>query len=235
MSAYARWAGGGRHELGQNFLADHRTAARIARLVPPGPVVELGPGDGAVTRHLIRRAGPLTAVELDPRRAAALERRFGDRVTVVHGDMLRFAEPGPHHIVSNVPFGITTPLLRHLLGQAGWGTAVLLLQWEVARKRAAVGGTTQLTASWWPWFEFALAGRVPAGAFRPRPSVDGGLLVMSRRDRPLLDRRRRRAYQRFVAEAFRVGRVGGRRPRDLDAHGWVTSFGGGLAGRHPVT
>jgi 23S rRNA (adenine-N6)-dimethyltransferase len=104
----------------------------------------------------------------------------------------------------------------------------------VARKRAAVGGTTQLTASWWPWFEFSLAGRVPARAFRPRPSVDGGLLVMSRRDRPLLDRRRHGAYQRFVAEAFRAGRVDGWRPRDLDAHGWVTSFGSGLARRRPV-
>jgi 23S rRNA (adenine-N6)-dimethyltransferase len=234
MSAHGRWAGGGRHELGQNFLTDHRIAARIARLVPPGPVVELGPGDGAVTRYLLRRREPLTAVELDPRRAAALERRFGHQVTVVRGDMLRFREPGPHHVVSNVPFGITTPLLRHLLGQVGWGTAVLLLQWEVARKRAAVGGTTQLTASWWPWFEFALAGRVPAAAFRPRPSVDGGLLVMSRRERPLLDRGRRGAYERFVAEAFRAGRVDGRRARDLDAHGWVTSFEGGLAGRRPL-
>jgi 23S rRNA (adenine-N6)-dimethyltransferase len=128
MSAHARWAGGGRHELGQNFLIDHRIAARIARLVPPGPVVELGPGDGALTRHLVRRSEQLTAVELDPWRAAELERRFGDRMTVVHGDMLRFRRPEPHHVVSNVPFGITTPLLRHLLGQAGWGTAVLLLQ-----------------------------------------------------------------------------------------------------------
>ena len=154
----------------------------------------------------MRRPEPLTAVELDPRRAAALDRRYGDRVTVVHGDMLRFREPQHHHVVSNVPFGITTPLLRHLLGQAGWGTAVLLLQWEVARKRAAVGGTTQLTARWWPWFEFALAGRVPAAAFRPRPE---------RRRRGARDLaagggrcsiwRRRGAYQRFVAEAFRSG------------------------------
>ncbi|MGI5127514.1 ribosomal RNA small subunit methyltransferase A [Pseudonocardia sp. CA-107938] len=234
MSAHSRRFVGGRHELGQNFLTDHRIAARIARLVPPGPVVELGPGDGAVTRHLVRRPDPLTAVELDPRRAAALERRYGDRVTVVHGDMLRFRERRPHHIVSNVPFGITTPLLRHLLGQPGWGTAVLLLQWEVARKRAAVGGTSQLTAVWWPWFDFGLAGRVPAAAFRPRPSVDGGVLVMARRDQPLLEAGRRGAYQRFVVEAFQVGRVGRRRPRDLSAPDWVAAFGS-LAGRRRAT
>ena len=101
--------------------------------------------------------------------------------------MLRFRLTGPHHVVSNVPFGITTPLLRHLLDQRAWTTAVLMLQWEVARKRAAVGGTTLLTASWWPWYAFELAGRVPAAAFRPRPSVDAGILVLRRRDRPLLD------------------------------------------------
>jgi 23S rRNA (adenine-N6)-dimethyltransferase len=106
---------------------------------------------------------------------------FGPRVRVVHDDMLRFRLDGVHHVVSNVPFGITTPVLRHLLAQRAWSTAVLLLQWEVARKRAAVGGTTLLTASWWPWYEFALAGRVPSTAFRPRPGVDGGILVVGRR------------------------------------------------------
>ncbi|SHL40266.1 23S rRNA (adenine-N6)-dimethyltransferase [Pseudonocardia thermophila] len=224
MSTHVRWAGGGRHELGQNFLVDGRVAAWIARLVPPGPVVELGPGAGALTRHLIARPDPITVVEIDPHHAAALERRFGRRVAVVRGDMLRFRERRPHHVVSNVPFGITAPLLRHVLGQSSWCTAVLLLQWEVARKRAAVGGTTQLTALWWPWIDFTLAGRVPADAFRPRPSVDGGVLVMVRRERPLLDARRRGAYQRFVVEAFRAGQVAGRRPRDLDARGWVMLF-----------
>jgi 23S rRNA (adenine-N6)-dimethyltransferase len=69
---------------------------------------------------------------------------------------------------------------------------------------------------------------VPAAAFRPRPTVDGGLLVISRRSRPLLDPGRRGAYQRFVADAFRRGRAGRRRPRDVDASGWVTLFGDGL-------
>ena len=148
---------GGRHELGQNFLVDPGVRRRIVDLVPPGPepVLELGAGDGAVTRLLADGARPVTAVELDPRRAGALSRELAGRARVEQGDMLRFALDVPHHVVSNVPFAITTPLLRHLLGQRAWGTAVLLLQWEVARKRAAVGGTTLLTArpgtsSRWP-------------------------------------------------------------------------------------
>ncbi|WP_232663832.1 23S ribosomal RNA methyltransferase Erm [Pseudonocardia sp. TRM90224] len=198
---------GGRHELGQNFLTDRKVLARIAGLIPPGPVVELGAGDGALTTRLAARPEPVIAVELDPRRVDALHRRLGRKVRVVQCDMLRFRHDEPHHVVSNVPFGITTPVLRHLLGQRSWRTAVLLLQWEVARKRAAVGGTTLLTAMWWPWYEFSLAGRVPSAAFRPRPAVDGGLLVLHRRERELVPHAERAAYQRLVTTAFRGDRL----------------------------
>jgi 23S rRNA (adenine-N6)-dimethyltransferase len=241
MHRSSRRAVGGRHELGQNFLADPRIAARIAGLVPAGPVVELGAGDGALTRRLAARPDPLTAVELDPRRAAALRSVVGHRAHVVCADMLRFRLDAPHHVVSNVPFGITTPFLRYLLRQRAWRSAVLLVQWEVARKRAAVGGTTQLTAEWWPWYEFSLAGRVPAAAFRPRPSVDGGILVLHRRERPLVAGAERASYQRLVRTAFRGDRLlpalrgmpGARRwvgahglrtaqPRELTADQWAS-------------
>jgi 23S rRNA (adenine-N6)-dimethyltransferase len=221
----SRRALGGRHELGQNFLVDRRVVARIAALVPPGPVVELGAGDSALTRQRAVRADALTAVELDPGRAAALRRALGRRVRVVRTDMLRF-RPDVPNVVSNVPFGITTPVLRHLLGQRAWSTAVLLLQWEVARKRAAVGGTTLLTASWWPWYEFGLAGRVPASAFRPRPSVDGGILVIRRRAVPLVPPAERGAYQRLVREAFRGDRLLPAIGRMLPApQRWLTAQG----------
>ena len=236
---------GGRHELGQNFLSDRRVAARIPSLVPSGAVLELGAGDGALTRRLAARRGSITAVELDPVRVAELRRALGHRVRVVHEDMLRFRLAGDHHVVSNVPFGITTPVLRHLLAQQGWRTAVLLLQWEVARKRAAIGGTTLLTASWWPWYEFTLAERVPAAAFRPRPGVDGGVLVVTRRERELVDRAELVRYQRMVRAAFGGDRLvttlrrshpgirawltaqglsGSARPRELAAQHWASLF-----------
>lgn len=133
-------------------------------------------------------------------------------------------------------------MLRHLLGQRAWSTAVLLVQWEVARKRAAVGGTTLLTACWWPWYEFTLAGRVPSAAFRPRPQVDGGLLIVRRRKQALLDPVDRPTYQRLVRAAFsgdrlvpalrgvlpsarrwvaEQGLAASVRPRDLDVGQWV--------------
>lgn len=101
----------------------------------------------------------------------------------------------------------------------------------MARKRAAVGGTTLLTASWWPWFEFALAGRVPSAAFRPRPAVDGGILVLRRRVEPLVVDAEREPYQRLVRAVFGADRVArwargtgvdrSARPRDLTAEQWV--------------
>ena len=245
MPSSSRHAVGGRHELGQNFLVDRRVVARIAALVPPGPVLELGAGDGALTRQLAERGGDVVAVELDPGRVAGLRRAYGGRVRVVQADMLRFRLDTSHHVVSNVPFGITTPALRHLLGQRAWSTAVLLLQWEVARKRAAVGGTTLLTASWWPWYEFRLAGRVPATAFRPRPAVDGGILVIRRRPAPLVSPGERADVQHVVRAAFRGDRLlpavrgllpaarrwlaehhldPAVRPRDLTADDWASLY-----------
>ena len=131
--------------------------------------------------------------------------------------MLDFAlGTSPHHVVANVPFALTTPLLRRLLQQTTWDSAVLLLQWEVARKRAGVGGTTMLTANWWPWYEFSLVKRVPAAAFVPRPSVDGGILQIHRREAPLVVLSERGAYQELVRAVF-TGRGRGL-PAILRAH-----------------
>lgn len=191
-SGHRRSPHSGRHDLGQNDLRDPRVAVRIARLVAAtsGPVIELGAGDGALTGALVDALGrgrELTAVELDPDRAARLRRRRLSGVRVVTGDALTHPLPGgPHVVVGNLPFHLTTPVLRRLLHARDWTDAVLLVQWEVARKRAAVGGTTLLTARWWPWFDVGLGGRVPAAAFHPVPAVDGGILLLHRRGQPLV-------------------------------------------------
>lgn len=201
MSTHSR---PGRHELGQNFLVDQSVTDRIVELVAfrSGPIVEWGTGDGAITLGLATLDRPVEGIELDPGRAVRLGRRVGPHVCIREGDILRHAPPTGATVVSNVPFHLTTPVLRHLLGSPGWSHAILLLQWEVARKRAGVGGATQLTAQWWPWFDFRLDRRVPATAFRPRPSVDADLLVIERRPVPLIPLHRQRAYQQWVGAVF---------------------------------
>ena len=228
---------GGRRELGQNFLADRELIARIQRLVreeTQGPIIELGAGDGALTGPLARLNRPVTALEIDPRRVQRLRARFerDADVSVVQTDVLRYRFPAaPHTIVGNVPFHLTTAIIRKLLSERGWSGAVLIVQWEAARRRAGVGGASMLTASWWPWYDFGLVRRIPASAFRPVPSVDAGLLTMRRRAVPLVDERHeRQAYQAFVKQVFQapgrgleemIGRTGRvRRPELREWLGW---------------
>lgn len=193
---------GGRHELGQNFLVHTPTIDRIVSLVAAseGPILEIGAGGGALTAGLARLGRPLTAIDIDERRVAALCQSYPS-VRVEHADVLRHPLDAPV-VVGNVPFHLTTPITRRLLQRPSWRHAVLLTQWEVARKRAGVGGGTLLTAQSAPWFTFTLHGRVPARAFRPMPSVDGGLLSITRRPSPLVPTPERRAYERFVGDVF---------------------------------
>jgi 23S rRNA (adenine-N6)-dimethyltransferase len=195
----------GRHELGQNFLHDPGVIAAIVQAVDltDGPIVEVGAGDGALTCALQDLGRPLTAIEIDPRRAVRLATHTTSSTSVVQTDFLKYPLPrAPHVIVGNLPFHLTTAMLRRILHGSGWTDAVLLVQWEVARRRAAVGGATMMTAQWWPWFEFGLVRKVSASSFRPQPSVDGGLMTISRRADPLVDGADRRRYQAMVHQVF---------------------------------
>lgn len=198
---------GGRHELGQNFLTHQPTISTITTLVAAthGPILELGAGDGALTRPLARLGRSITAVDIDEHRAARLRRSLPG-VTVEHADALTVSLDSPV-IVGNIPFHLTTPIMRRLLTTGTWGEAVLLTQWEVARKRCGVGGSTMLTAQTAPWFSFTLHGRVPAAGFRPRPSVDGGVIGLRRRTIPLVPTGHRVRYEHFVRAMF-TGRGG---------------------------
>jgi 23S rRNA (adenine-N6)-dimethyltransferase len=195
----------GRHEYGQNFLHDRGVINAIVHTVAgtDGPIVEVGAGDGALTCALQKLGRPLTAIEVDPRRAARLASRTMGCTRVLQADFLNYPLPhAPHVIVGNLPFHLTTAMLRRILHGPGWTDAVLLVQWEVARRRAAIGGATMMTAQWWPWFEFGLVRKVSAASFNPRPSVDGGLLTISRRPDPLVDSTDRRRYQAMVHQVF---------------------------------
>ncbi|MFA5707797.1 23S rRNA (adenine(2058)-N(6))-methyltransferase Erm(46) [Mycolicibacterium sp.] len=195
----------GRHELGQNFLTDRNAVDMIVDLVSrtDGPIIEIGSGGGALTLPLQVLRRPITAIEIDPRHARTLERRVGPTTTIVHADFLRYRLPRtPHTLVGNLPFHHTTAMLRRILHAGHWTTAVLVVQWEVARRRAAVGGATMMTAQWWPWYDFGLAGRVPASAFTPQPGVDAGLMTITRRTDPLVDPALRTRYSAFVHTVF---------------------------------
>ena len=194
----------GRHEHGQNYLTDRQTIRRIIDLVRDtcGPILEIGPGEGALTRPLLSLGRPVHAVEIDPRLARKLNQELG-LATITEGDFLKHRIPDyPHVLVGNLPFHQTTAILRHILHAPGWTDAVLLVQWEVARRRAGVGGASMMTAQWSPWFEFTLHGRVPARAFTPAPGVDGGLMAIRRCPDPPIRMRDRRRFQALVHRVY---------------------------------
>lgn len=163
------------------------------------------------------------AVELDPVWAARLrqhvERTAPGCVRVVEADFRGFPLPTrPFRVIGSLPFGQSTDILRHLLDDptGSLERADVVVQWDVARKRAALPPATLLSTAWAPWWEFRLGRRIPAAEFRPVPQVDAGVLVVTRRHRPLLPAGMARAYAGFVRAHWPFPPAAGNSPlRDL--------------------
>ncbi len=226
-----------RRAYGENFLASSALAAQLvreAKVVRTDFVLEVGAGGGILTAELARRARKVEAIELDPAWAGRLRKRFAGcrRVEVIEGDALRVPLPEePFRVVANAPFAVTTALLRRLLDdpRTPLTRADLVLQWEVARKRAG-RPRSSLSASWSPWWRFRLGRRLPRAAFRPPPAVDAGVLVVERRGDPLLPLE---AHEAFVD--FARGLFAGTLARELDAGAWAALFRTYSATKSPRT
>jgi 23S rRNA (adenine-N6)-dimethyltransferase len=226
----------------QHFLRTSTLAAELVADAGIGSddlVLDIGAGSGRLTAALAARARRVVAVELDPRWAAHVRGRWPN-VDVVEGDVMELALPDePFRVVANLPFARTTAILRRLLDdpRTPLVRADLVVEWDVARKRACPWPSTLNGVLWSAWYRFSLLRRVPASAFDPPPSVDAGVLAVERRAVPLVDERAWRDYRRFVAAGFRRGlsasashrvlrhlRFSGAAPRELDAHQWAQLF-----------
>lgn len=197
-----------KRSLGQNLLIDSTHLARIAGaadLETFDTVLEIGPGLGALTHHLAERAGRVVAVELDQRLMPILRAEFADRphVSFVHGDILKLSppeliqmarpdQPGktpaaePYKVVGNLPYYITSAVLRHVLESLPPPTlAVLLVQHEVAQRMVAQSGAMSLLAVSVQFYARPRAlQKIPAGAFLPRPKVDSRVVRLDVRAQP---------------------------------------------------
>ncbi len=133
--------------LGQHFLIKGSVLERIAAAACPSPenlVIEIGPGRGALTERLLKRAARVVAIEVDPYLASHLERKFAGepRLEVVRADVLEtdLARWGPAAIAGNLPYYITSPILEKAL-RLRFSRAVFLVQKEVAERLAAKPGS----------------------------------------------------------------------------------------------
>lgn len=187
-----------RSKWGQNFLVHEPTARRIVQALGPGPadrVLEIGPGRGALTEHLLETA-VLTVVELDRVLAESLERRWGGRpgFTVAAADFLRWPLPesggAPWAVIGNLPYSAAGAILRKVIDWPGWDRAVFMVQKEVAERMVAGPGSRDygilslavaVKARAWKLFH------VSPGAFRPAPKVTSTVVALERRAAPLVE------------------------------------------------
>ncbi|HYK42246.1 MAG TPA: 16S rRNA (adenine(1518)-N(6)/adenine(1519)-N(6))-dimethyltransferase RsmA [Thermoanaerobaculia bacterium] len=192
-----------RKRWGQHFLVSPATAERIADAARVGradTVVEVGPGEGALTRPLLARAGRLLAIEIDPMRADALSAELAgdDRVRVLSGDALdkpfgeRLAEagwPGPAVLCANLPYNVATPILLAAIEEpSAIARSVVTVQKEVAQRfaaRAGSGAYGYLSVRAAAFADARILFDIPPGAFRPRPKVVSSVLELVPRARPL--------------------------------------------------
>ncbi len=185
---------------GQNFLTDPNVIRAIVEAVGSDAeedLVEIGPGLGALTVPLAKRARRVTAVEIDRRlvgRLAALESLGRENVQVVHGDILEFdfaaaaREAGRRVVVmGSIPYSITAPILQRLVeARASVRTAYLITQREVADKILASPGPagTALGTFVRAYADVEILRRVPRGSFHPVPAVDSTLWKLAMLDGP---------------------------------------------------
>ncbi len=190
-----------RKALGQHYLLDQdivHTIVRAADLTPSNTVVEVGPGPGTLTRHLIDEAGRVVVVEIDPALAAALPRRLGNPPNLVvinedarTADLSQLTPEGADYkMVSNLPYYAAAPILRRFLEDClpRPSALVVMLQKEVAESILAANGRMSLLA-----VAVHLYGKpspvcdVPASAFRPKPKVASAVIRIDTLPRPAVD------------------------------------------------
>ena len=185
-----------RKRFGQNFLHDEHIIGRIVQAITPGAgqqLIEIGPGQGALTAPLLAAAGRLTCIEIDRDLAALLRQRYAnhDGFRLIEGDVLDvdFAAlaPGPAslRIVGNLPYNISTPLLFRLLQhQHLIHDMVFMLQLEVVQRMAAAAGDDdygRLSVMMQYYCHVDMLFKVPPSAFVPQPKVDSAIVRLTPR------------------------------------------------------
>lgn len=199
--------------LGQSFLADPALLAHIADaadLLPGDLVVEVGAGLGTLTRHLAARAGQVIAVEIDPGLLDILREqvRSHPNVQVLAGDILRVPIPNltprGYKLVGNVPYNITSAILRHFLEHEPRPSLVVMtLQREVAERIVAGPGDMSLLAVSVQFYgRPRIVARIPAGAFYPPPEVDSAVLRIDVLPEPAVPGVDEQAFFRAVRAGF---------------------------------
>lgn len=216
--------------LGQHFLIDEevlRLIVSAAELTPSDVVMEIGPGLGVLTRELVRQAGWVVAIELDNKLAAILRETLSsfNNVTIINEDVLRIdpaalleeqktkfspevGSPFSYKVVANLPYYITSPVLRHFLeASVKPQIMVVMVQKEVAEQIVAKPGQMSLLSiSVQLYGEPTIIGYVPARCFYPAPEVDSAILRVVLYPQPAVEIADKESFFDLVRAGFSASR-----------------------------
>jgi 16S rRNA (adenine1518-N6/adenine1519-N6)-dimethyltransferase len=197
--------------LGQHWLTDSNALQGICAtgdIQADDTVVEIGPGTGTLTELLVRRAKQVIAIEFDHPLATRLpERVKAANLTVIEHDILTFdfgSLPTDYKVVANIPYYLTSNLIRVLSETPNRASrVVLLVQKEVAERVAALpGDMSLLSVSAQFYWEVSLGLEVPARLFTPPPKVDSRVLILQRRTQSLFPVVDEKTYFRLIKAGF---------------------------------
>lgn len=200
--------------LGQNFLVDSNALERVisaAEISWGDEVLEIGPGLGSLTRRLAEVSKRVVAVEVDEKFTPILNDglAFFENVELIFADILEmdvgdlFSEPG-YVVVANIPYYITSALLRHLLETPQPPARLTLtVQKEVAERICAGAGQFSLLAlSVQVYGHPRIVAKIPAGAFYPAPKVDSSIVRVDIYDDPLIQRKKLDSFFKLTKAGF---------------------------------
>ncbi|KRB06169.1 16S rRNA (adenine(1518)-N(6)/adenine(1519)-N(6))-dimethyltransferase RsmA [Lysobacter sp. Root690] len=202
--------------LGQHFLHDQGIISMIVHAVDPKPgdrLVEIGPGQGAITFPLLDRHGELTVIEFDRDLIFPLSEgaRAHGTLEVIHRDVLTvdfsaLANESPIRLVGNLPYNLSSPILFHALDHAGSIVDMhFMLQKEVVDRMAAGPGSKvygRLSVMLQAYCQVIALFDVPPGAFRPPPKVDSAVVRMIPHPPGKIGIDDRALFARVVRDAF---------------------------------
>lgn len=205
--------------LGQNFLHDQHYSKRIADALDiqdDDIVVEIGPGTGALTQWIYKKAKHYTAVEIDERAVADLKLKYGDDFPVIHADVLtvdfnQFMVGGKKiKVIGNIPYYITSPILFHLLNfRTILDSFVVMVQKEVADRIVSEPDGKEygiLSVQFQYFCTCSYLFKVPAGAFYPPPKVDSAVVRFLFKNDDELEKTNIPFFVKLVRQAFSMRR-----------------------------
>lgn len=240
-------------ELGQNFLVDEKTVEKLVLELdasPSEPIIEIGPGLGAVTKKLLEiyPKNKIYAVEVDPEAVEQLNNIVSSKnCQIIFADALNWLEnvniDQSFKIIGSLPYYITSPILHTIIKMKKTPVScALLIQHEVAEKICELAPNASYLSTFInTFFETKYVHKVPSQHFEPQPSVDSAILKMTKNKSEFISKKDINSYEIFLHRGFqhprkminkvftiqeleKVNLDGNLRPQEIGVETWIDMF-----------